>query len=290
MLFAHVHGIIVYVYCEAIVIVFEYCIRNYGNNNYVTIKINNNNVIIFYSREGNVENLLNRDRRPLAIVMVLAVLQMACGASVIEAYASTILSDIGVSANASTVMLGLVVLVAAVPFALAVDRCGRRPLMIASCFGTAGCQAAVAVFTNQNSGRWLLLFASLAGAQFFINVGIMPLLSVVQCEYFPSDTRALADTAVVLTVTLASTVIISVYKPVANAFGGVSADFAAYAALSAMGGLFCYFCMPETKRKSFAEIQTDFGNDKDEASAAMISESTADPVESVRKCDYEQIL
>lgn len=200
---------------------------------------------------------MNRDRRPLVIVLVLAVLQMACGASVLEAYAATILPGTLVLANASAVVLGLIIFVAAIPFALAVDRCGRRPLMLVSCFGMAVCHAAVAVCFLWPAGNGLPLFGAVAGAQFFINIGVMPLLSVVQCEYFPSDTRALADTAVVLTVTFASTVMIMGYQKVVDAFG-MAANFAIYATLSFVGGIFCCAFMPETKCKSFVEIQMDF--------------------------------
>lgn len=203
---------------------------------------------------------MNRDLQPLVIVIVLAMLQMACGAGVLEAYAATIMTDTVISANASAVYMGLVVLVAAVPFALVVDRCGRRPLMVVSCFGTAACHAVVAAVLQQRDifGRsWLPLFWPIAGAQFFINIGLMPLLSVVQCEYFPSDTRALADTAVVMTVTLTSTFMLTTYQPVVDALG-LSANFAFYSAVSLAGGLFCCLFMPETKRKSFAEIQMDF--------------------------------
>lgn len=230
--------------------------------------------------EGTVHDLLTRDRRPLLIVIALAVLQMACGASVLEAYAASILSATKlVSANASAVILGLIILVAAVPFALAVDRWGRRPLMIVSCFGTAACHVAVAASLwhlkqpqeTSTAVGWLPLFGSVAGAQFFINIGLMPLLSVVQCEYFPSDTRALADTAVVLTVTLTSTVVITLYRATVM-------DFVAYAAMSFAGGVFCCVLMPETTRKSFAEIQMDFHQ-------GMPVDTTNDKA----KLDYEQI-
>lgn len=211
---------------------------------------------------------MNRDRRPLVIIIVMAVLQMVCGTSVLETYAATVLSGarVPVSANGCAVILGLVVLAAAVPFALAVDRRGRRPLMITSCFGSAVCNAAVAYFLQQQlsssdttTGWWIPLFGSMAGVQFFLNIGLVPLLSLVQCEYFPSDTRALADTVVVLTVTLASTIVVLTYQRVADAaVFGVVVDFAAFAVASFVGGVFCYVFMPETKCKTFAEIQIDF--------------------------------
>jgi len=122
---------------------------------------------------------------------------------------------------------------------------------------------------------WLPLFVSLAGAQFFINVGLMPLLSVVQCEYFPSDTRALADTIVVLTVTLTSTVMITAYQTVADVYG-VIANFVIYATLSLTGGVFCCLYMPETKCMSFVDIQMDFRR-------------TAEKCDDDRKFDYEEI-
>jgi len=200
---------------------------------------------------------------PLIIVVTLAVLQMACGASVMEAYASSVLADTRLSPNASAVLFGLFIAVACVPFALTVDKYGRRPLFIASCAGTALCHAFVAALLSlerrdddATSHGWLLL-AGVCAAEFFINIGLMPLLSVVQCEYFPSDTRGLANSAVVFTITITSTVMLKTYQPVCDAYGK-RANFIAYAAVTFLGGLFCYFWVPETKGKSFLQIQTDF--------------------------------
>lgn len=217
----------------------------------------------FYRSKTNIGDLLNRDRRPLVIVLVMSVLQMASGASVLEVYGSALLMGSGVPSNALTVFLGLTILVAAIPFMLTVDRWGRRPLMLISCFGTAICHVAVVlILWYRLAGRgaadswWLPLFASICGVQFFINIGIMPVLSVVECEYFPSDTRALADTTVVLTVTLSSIIAITTYH-VATGLGQVI-NYVVFAVMSLTGGVFCYFFMPETKCMTFVEIQKSF--------------------------------
>jgi len=198
-------------------------------------------------------------------VLTLAALQMACGASVMEAYASSVLYGTGLSPNASAVIFGLFIVVACVPFALTVDKYGRRPLFMASCVGTTLCHVCIALLLSQNDGYdesikavdgWLLL-ASVCGAEFFINIGLMPVLSVIQCEYFPSDTRGLANSAVVFTITFTSTIMLKIYQPVTDAYGK-RANFIGYAAITFLGGLFCYFWVPETKGKSFLQIQTDF--------------------------------
>uniref|UniRef100_A0A2S2PQG0 Sugar transporter ERD6-like 2 n=1 Tax=Schizaphis graminum TaxID=13262 RepID=A0A2S2PQG0_SCHGA len=189
---------------------------------------------------------------------------MACGASVMEAYASSVLYGTGLSPNASAVIFGLFIVVACVPFALTVDKYGRRPLFMVSCVGTTLCHVFIAVLLSPEDGvesmsavdGWLLL-ASVCGAEFFINIGLMPVLSVVQCEYFPSDTRGLANSAVVFTITFTSTIMLKIYQPVTDAYGK-RANFIGYAAITFLGGLFCYFWVPETKGKSFLQIQTDF--------------------------------
>ncbi|KAF0765923.1 solute carrier family 2, facilitated glucose transporter member 8-like isoform X1 [Aphis craccivora] len=214
--------------------------------------------------KGKLTDLLHRDRAPLIIVLTLAVLQMACGASVMEAYASSVMYGTGLSPNASAVIFGLFIVMACVPFALTVDKYGRRPLFMASCLGTTLCHVFIAVLLSQDEAEsarssldgWLLL-ASVCGAEFFINIGLMPVLSVVQCEYFPSDTRGLANSAVVFTITFTSTIMLKIYQPVTDAYGK-RANFVGYAVITFLGGLFCYFCVPETKGKSFLQIQTDF--------------------------------
>lgn len=215
---------------------------------------------LFSRCKGQLTDLLHRDRVPLIIVLTLAVLQMACGASVMEAYASSVLAGTRLSPNASAVIFGLFIIVACVPFALTVDKYGRRPLFMASCVGTTFCHVFIAVLlsTDDETGLvgWLLL-VGICAAEFFINIGIMPLLSVVQCEYFPSDTRGLANSAVVFTITFTSTIMLKTYQPVCDAYGK-RANFIVYAVVTFFGGLFCYFWVPETKGKSFLQIQTDF--------------------------------
>lgn len=204
--------------------------------------------------------LLNRDRVPLVIVLVLSILQMMSGVGVMEAYASSVLStNARFSPNASAMIFGAFILLAIVPFALTVDKYGRRPLYITSCVGTTACHVLTAALLSAPSTdlvSWSLL-AAFCGAEFFINIGLIPLLCVVQCEYFPPDTRGLANSAVVFTVTVTSTVMMKMYQPVADAYG-TSANFVGYAAITFCGAIFCYFWVPETKGKTFKQIQKDF--------------------------------
>ncbi|VVC43179.1 Sugar transporter, conserved site,Major facilitator superfamily domain,Major facilitator, sugar [Cinara cedri] len=208
---------------------------------------------------GQLRDLLNRDRIPLVIVLTLAVIQMACGASVMEAYASSVLTDTGLSPNASTVVFGLFIIVACVPVALTVDRYGRRPLFIVSCVGTFVCHVILTVLLSMDklAGVGCLVLAGVCGAEFFINLGLIPLVSIVQCEYFPSDTRGLANSVVVFTITLTSTLMLKIYQPVTEAYGK-QANFIGYAVVTFFGALFCYFWVPETKGMSFLQIQNDF--------------------------------
>lgn len=197
---------------------------------------------------------------PLIIVLILCVLQMASGGSVIEAYASSVLTGTKLSPNASTVMVGLCVVAACVPFALSVDKYGRRPLFIMSCVGTTACHTFVVMMLSLDTSApvvsWMLL-VGISGAVFFINIGIMPLVSVIQCEYFPSDTRGLANSAAVLAITSTSAIMLKVYQPISDTFGKRT-NFIVYALISFFGGLFCYLYVPETKGKTFQHIQLDF--------------------------------
>ncbi|XP_050430160.1 uncharacterized protein LOC126839126 isoform X2 [Adelges cooleyi] len=209
--------------------------------------------------KGNLNDLFHRDRRPLIIVSALAVLQMACGASVMEAYASSVLTETSLSANACSVIFGAVIMFASVPYALTVDKYGRRPLYLVSCAGTTLCHIAIYAFLTPNGGHTsgVPLLLAICGSEFFINMGIMPLLTVVQCEYFPSDTRGMANSVIVFVITFSSTVMLKIYQPIADAYGK-RVNFAGYALATFLGGILCYVWVPETKGKSFVQIQTDF--------------------------------
>lgn len=215
--------------------------------------------LIFRYENENLKNLLNRDRTPLIIVLTLSVLHMACGASVLEAYASSVLNGTTLSPDVSAIIFGAFVVLACVPFALFVDRYGRRPLLLVSCVGTTASHALVVVLLsipNTSLVGWSLL-AAICSAEFFVNIGIIPLVSVVQCEYFPSDTRNLANSAVVFVITLTSTIMLKIYQPITDVYGK-RANFILYAVITFLGALFCYYWVPETKGESFHQIQMDF--------------------------------
>ncbi|XP_050528479.1 uncharacterized protein LOC126898469 isoform X2 [Daktulosphaira vitifoliae] len=208
---------------------------------------------------GNFNDLLNRDRWPFIIVSALAILQMGCGASVMEAYASSVLTKTNISANACSVIFGLVILLACIPSSLTIDRYGRRPLYLISYGGTTLCLVATAILLSPGIQSGIPLLLTICGSEFFINLGIMPLLPVVQCEYFPTDTRGLANSIIILILVFTSIVMLKSYQPITDMYGK-RLNFIIYAIISFFGYILCYFWLPETKGKSFIEIQSHFEN------------------------------
>lgn len=220
------------------------------------------------SNVDHANGLFKTSGRALIIVLIMGTCQIFSGVSALEAYASTAFetdpgdtASVGpaMSADACAVTLGLVALTSDLLSAVAIDRFGRRPLLLASCVGCGVCHAAAA-YGLYRGRHELLVLATLAGAMFFSNAGLMPLVTTIVCEYFPTSHRAQANGITQFVMTVASLVSLKIYQPVADIYGA-HMNFVLFASVAVFSTVFVYRFIPETKGKTFKEIEILF-NDK----------------------------
>lgn len=230
---------------------------------------------------GSMFGLFKTSGRALTIVLIMGTCQIFSGISALEAYASTAFekdeSDstpaVAMSANECAVMLGLMALSSDLLSAMVIDRFGRRPLLLSSCIGCSVSHVAAA-YGLYRGRHELLVLATLAGAMFFANTGIMPLVTTIVCEYFPTNNRAQANGITQLVMTVASLVSLKIYQPVADAFG-VHMNYALFAFVSAFTAAFVYRFIPETKGKTFKEIEMLFSDKKPSLNKAAATVAVA---------------
>jgi MFS transporter, SP family, galactose:H+ symporter len=197
-------------------------------------------------------------RAALIVGVALAVAQQLSGINAVISYAPSIMERTGLSASSSilySVIVGAVNLAATVVSIGLVDRAGRRPLLLASLAGTAVSLALLGLSFEVEAASWLSLACLLAFIIAFA-VGIGPIFWLLIAEIFPPQTRA-AGVAVCTAVNwFANFAVGLAFLPLAGALGQ-GAVFWIFAAVCAAACAFAARSVPETKGRSFPEIDAE---------------------------------
>lgn len=155
--------------------------------------------------------------------------------------------------------LGLMVaqIIATVVSLVLMDRAGRRILLL---LGTTGCLIAstsmVPLMTYGKDGCGWCHFGSLASVVLFIlafNVGPGPVPWVMLAEFFPNSARKAAAMVGSSNCHLGALTVNFMFPILQSAIGEWM--FAIFATVTACWAVFVFFCIPETKGKSFERIQ-----------------------------------
>ncbi|HVU18491.1 MAG TPA: sugar porter family MFS transporter [Candidatus Didemnitutus sp.] len=213
---------------------------------------------------GGWKHLLDpRLRRALGLGLVLAVFQQWCGINVIFNYAEEIFKAAGYDISgvlANIAWTGSVNLVFTFVALGAVDRRGRRPLLLLGSAGLALIYAALgACFACRVSG-WPLLLLVLAAIGCYA-MSLAPVTWVVIAEIFPNRIRGAAMSVAVAALWIACFVLTYTF-PILNAHLGAAGTFWLYAVTCVAGFAFIYLRLPETKGKTLEELEQQLGGPK----------------------------
>jgi sugar porter (SP) family MFS transporter len=206
------------------------------------------------------------ERRVLAVLglgIFLAVFQQWCGINVIFNYAGEIFKQAGYNINdtlTNIVMTGLVNLVFTFVALYAVDRLGRKPLMligaaalaviytgIGFCYHLKGLGSAV-----PNAVFLVLVLAAIASYA----MSLAPVTWVIISEIFPNRIRGTAMSIAVGALWIACFLLTYTF-PIFNAVLGASITFWIYAGICAAGFLGILWRLTETKGRTLEEIERD---------------------------------
>ena len=195
--------------------------------------------------------------RILLLGVLLAVLQQWCGINVIFNYAQEIFSAAGYQVSDilfNIVVTGAVNLIFTLLALAAIDRFGRRTLLLTGIFGLVVIYGTLGVlyhFHLQGIPMLVLVLAAIA----CYAMSLAPATWVVIAEIFPNRIRAGAMSIAVTALWAACFVLTSTF-PLLNEALGAAGTFWTYAIICLAGFLFLYFRLPETGRKSLEEIET----------------------------------
>ncbi|KAF2905994.1 hypothetical protein ILUMI_00182, partial [Ignelater luminosus] len=202
-------------------------------------------------------------RKSLIVMTGIKTLQQLSGTTAIDSYTQTIIefSNSSIPSDISSIIAGLIQIPAVLLAAALVDRMGRKPLMIISSLGCGVALIAEGVyfylynvtFTDVRTISWLPLTALLV---FLVMnpLGIFTLPWILLGELFATNIKGIAVSASTFYGSTLAFLVIKFFQPISTAWGMHTA-FWIFAAVCILGAVFSFFMQPETKGKTFAEIQ-----------------------------------
>jgi SP family arabinose:H+ symporter-like MFS transporter len=195
-------------------------------------------------------------RKLLIIGVVIAVFQQWCGINVIFNYAQEVFANAGYTVSDilfNIVITGSVNLVFTFVGMFAVDRLGRKSLMLLGAGGLAAIYAVIGSMYYFHLEGWpLLIMVVLAIACYAMSLA--PVTWVLLSEIFPNRIRGFAMS--VATFALWSACFVLTYTfPLLNKALMASGTFWLYGFICILGFWFIFKKLPETKRKSLEEIE-----------------------------------
>lgn len=194
--------------------------------------------------------------RALVLGIVLAVLQQWCGINVIFNYAQEIFAAAGYQISGilfNIVITGAVNVVFTIAALAAIDRFGRRFLLLTGTCGLAVIYVILGSLYRLHFHGVLMLVMVLAAIACYA-VSLAPVTWVVISEIFPNRIRGGAVSVAVTALWIACFALTYTF-PLLNAAIGTSGVFFAYACICVAGLLFLYRRLPETRNRSLEEIE-----------------------------------
>ncbi|KAF5285557.1 hypothetical protein FQR65_LT13191 [Abscondita terminalis] len=202
-------------------------------------------------------------RKSMFLVLGATIVMEFSGMTVLKSYLQIIIdsSDSAISPEVSSIIFGVVQLPSIFLAAVLMDKLGRKPLYIISTIGcaipliTAGTyfyleKTSIHLLANL---KWL---PTLCLALYIIiaPIGINVLPLVLISEVFPTEVKSLASSTCTTFVGLLSFAFNKFFLPLSDEWG-MYTIFWIFGSTCIIGSLFGLFILPETKEKSFLEIQ-----------------------------------
>ena len=195
----------------------------------------------------------------LLIGTVIAVFQQWCGINVIFNYAEEVFSAAGYGVSDilfNIVITGVINVVFTIIGMYAVDRLGRRSLLLFGAIGLALIYMVLGTcYYLQISGVAVLILVLMGIACYAMTLA--PVTWVVISEIFPTRIRGMAM-AVSTFALWAACFVLTYTFPLLNASLGAYGTFWLYGIICGLGFFYIKAQLPETKGKSLEEIETEF--------------------------------
>ncbi|XP_074026301.1 facilitated trehalose transporter Tret1 isoform X1 [Leptinotarsa decemlineata] len=203
------------------------------------------------------------NRKAILIMTLLNMAQHFSSISVLLMNLHVILEAAGsiyIESSTAAIIFAVIMVVAAATSSFAIDKYGRKFLLISSSILTGLCLMVIAIYFNlKNFGysvesiSWIPIVSVMLYACFFkLGLGMVPI--VLTAELFPARMKAIGMTVADGTYVISALLSLQVYQQLSDNYG-LQYPFYVFS-LSCFGtASFTYFFIPETKGKTLEEIQ-----------------------------------
>lgn len=202
--------------------------------------------------------------KALIISLGLMFFQQLSGINAVIFYTTDIFRDAqtGIDESLSTIVVGLMQVIATFISVMVVDKLGRRILLLASSAVMAISTVLMGLYffmqSNDKSSvdnlGWLPV-VSLCVFIVMFSIGFGPVPWLMMGELFASDIKGVAGSIAGTTNWVLAFIVTKVFVNLKNALGA-GETFWLFSGITFIGFAFVYFCVPETKGKSLNEIQS----------------------------------
>jgi MFS transporter, SP family, arabinose:H+ symporter len=212
----------------------------------------------FRQEAGSLGELFRPGLRIALLVAVgLSVFGQLSGVNIVVYYGPVILKSAGFPIHGAfqwQVVLGIINFVFTVIAVLAVDRLGRRPLLIWGMAVVTLALASTAALLRQSApAQWIVVLLCVYMACEALS--ICAVIWIITAEIFPNRIRARAMSIATFANWGTNTVSVFAFPWFVDRYG-VAAGFAGYAAICLIATVFFFALVPETKNRTLEEIET----------------------------------
>ena len=197
-------------------------------------------------------------RKPLALTVMLAIIQQVTGINTVLYYGSMIFGDHAGSSRSQAigmnVIVGVVNLLLTIAALFSIDRAGRRPLLLTATAGMGVCLVIFAAALAWIPGHPALALAAVLGYVAFFAYGLGPGVWVCLAELFPNHIRGRAMSFATVVLWLAVSLVTATFLSLVQTFSA-PVVFLAYAIICGLSFAYIWARLPETKNRTLEEIQ-----------------------------------
>ncbi|XP_026739143.1 facilitated trehalose transporter Tret1-like [Trichoplusia ni] len=205
-------------------------------------------------------------RKSLALVCLLAFGAQFSGLNAVSAYLQTILesTQTSVRPEIASVIIGSIQMFASICTTLVTDRFGRKVIMVSTTFGMALGMLGLGTFFRLRDVGVTVGFMnyvpliSLILLVFCNGAGVGSLLWILNAELFDDRSRGFGMPIGVTVTSICMFLTTKYFASVITALGP-DVTYWIFSGNCLLFALFIFFCIPETKGKSFLEIQESLG-------------------------------
>ncbi|KAG1674333.1 Facilitated trehalose transporter Tret1-2 [Nymphon striatum] len=219
--------------------------------------------------------------KPLIICLSIMAFQQVCGVNAIVFYTVSIFKNAGSSIDPklSTIIVGVTQFIGTFGASFIMDKAGRRILLLLSGAGMCVSLGVFGVYYYmvhlkgsdfQTEYGWLPL-VSLIVYNLMFAIGYGPIPWILAGEMFPLRAKAFGTGLVTAFNWLCSFIVTKEFSHMIEAFEAFGTYFF-FAAVCFASCIFVFFCVPETKGRSFEEIEEQFAG----RSNTILNDSSSD--------------